>query len=93
MKNRIQSICSQADRLAEITKTFIRTGNIARARKCLAIAEKRFIEGNQQTRNVIANSYVFSVTTFMELRNCRIANLFPQSLRAEYISQINASGV
>ena len=93
MKNRITSICNQAERLAEITKTFIRTGNISRAKKCLAVAEKVFAEGNQQTRNAIANTYVFSVTTFMEMRNCRIADLFPKSLRAEYISQINASGV
>ncbi|NUY79592.1 hypothetical protein HUK80_01695 [Flavobacterium sp. MAH-1] len=93
MKNRITSIYKQADRFAEITKTFIRTGNIARAKKCLAIAEKLFNEGNQQTKSVIANTYVFSVTTFMELRNCKIANLFPQSLKKEYINQITASGV
>ncbi|RZJ72965.1 hypothetical protein [Flavobacterium sp.] len=93
MKNRITTIYKQADRFAEITKAFIRTGNIARAKKCLAVAEKLFTEGNQQTKNAIANTYVFSVTTFMELRNCRIANLFPQSLRAEYVRQINTLGV
>ena len=93
MKNRITSIYRQADRFAEITKTFIKMGNIARAKKCLAIAERLFAEGNQQTKNAIANTYVFSVTTFMELRHCMISNLLPQSLRAEYVNQICASGV
>lgn len=93
MRSHITPIYKQADRFAEITKTFIKTGNIARAKKCLAIAEKLFSEGNQQTRNAIANTYVFSVTTFMELRNCRIANLLPSSLKSEYVNQINASGV
>ncbi|MBD3581206.1 DUF7674 family protein [Flavobacterium selenitireducens] len=93
MKNRILSVYRQADRLAEITKTFIRNGHISRAKKCLAVAEKHFLEGNQKTRNAIANSFVFSLTTFMELRNCRISNLFPESLKSEYIRQINTSGV
>jgi hypothetical protein len=93
MKNQVNTIYKQAERFAEITKTAIITGNISRAKKCLALAERLFITGSNETKNVITNVYVFSVSSFLELRHCNIANLFPKSLKAEYIKQINASGV
>lgn len=93
MKNQVFSIYNQTQRLAEITKKAIVSGNIVRAKKCLAVAEHLFTTGNSETKNAISNVYVFSVSTFMELRHCSISNLFPQSLKAEYIKQINTSGV
>ena len=93
MKNQAKSACAKAVQFAEITKNLIRKGNIIRVKKCLCVAEQLLINGNTETKNVISNIYVFSVSTFMEMHNCSIANLFPQSLRKEYISQINASGV
>lgn len=93
MKNQVTTIYKQAERFAEITKNAIITGNIARAKKCLALAERLFATGNNETKIAISNVYVFSVSSFMELRHCSISNLFPQALKAEYIKQINASGV
>ena len=93
MKNQAKSACAKAVQFAEITKTLIRKGNILRVKKCLGVAEQLLATGNAETKNVISNIYVFSVSTFMEMHNCSIANLFPQSLRKEYIAQINASGV
>ena|SRR6188508_531306 len=93
MKNQATTIYKQAERFAEITKTAIITGNINRAKKCLALAERLFETGSNETKNAISNVYVFSVSSFMELRHCTISNLFPKSLKAEYIMQINASGV
>jgi hypothetical protein len=93
MKNQVSTIYKQAERFAEITKTAIITGNISRAKKCLALAERLFISGSNETKNAISNVYIFSVSSFMELRHCSISNLFPQSLKAEYIKQINTSGV
>lgn len=93
MKNEIPSSYQQAERFAEITKTFLIAGHVQRAKKCLAFAEKLLVTGSSETQNAISNVYVFSVSTFMELRHCSIANLFPQSLRAEYLKQINTSGV
>lgn len=93
MRNQAKSACAKAVQFAEITKNLIRKGNILRVKKCLGVAEQLLITGNVETKNVISNVYVFSVSTFMELHNCSIANLFPQSLRKEYIAQINASGV
>ena len=93
MKNQVTTIYNQAERFAEITKSAILTGNIVRAKKCLALAEQLLITGSSETKNAITNVYVFSVSTFMEMRHCSISNLFPQSLKAEYIKQINTSGV
>jgi len=93
MRNQVTTVYKQAERFAEVTKTAIVSGNIARAKKCLALAERLFISGSSETKNAIANVYVLSVSTFMELRHCTISNLFPQTLKAEYIKQINTSGV
>lgn len=83
----------QMQRFAEVTKQFIITGNIQRAKKCLLIAESIFTKGNTEIKNVVANVYVFSVTSFMELHHCSIRNLLPESLKSEYNKQINTSGV
>lgn len=93
MKNQVNTIYQQAQRFAEITKTAIVKGNIERAKKCLALAERLFLTGSYETQNAIANVYVFSVSTFMELRHCSISNLFLKSLKAEYLKQINTSGI
>jgi hypothetical protein len=93
MKNQVTSIYKQAERFAEITKKSIISGNIVRAKKCLALAERLFITGSIETKNAISNVYIFSVSSFMEMRHCNISHLFPQTLKAEYIKQVNTSGV
>lgn len=93
MKNQVQTVYKQAERFAEVTKTAIISGNIARAKKFLAIAERLMITGNNETKNAISNGYVYSVSIFMELRHCSISNLFPNALRTEYLKQINATAV
>lgn len=93
MKTKMYTIYQQAERFAEITKNAIITGNIARARKCLDKAGQLFEMGSSETKNVISNVYVYSVSTFMEIRHCSISNLFPQNLKTEYLKQINTGGV
>ena len=91
MKNQVNTIYKQAERFAEITKKAIISGNINRAKKCLAVAERLFVSGSSETKDVISNVYIFSVSSFMELRHCSISNLFPNTLKEEYIKQINTS--
>lgn len=93
MKTKILSIHAKAQKFADITKELIITGNISRAKKCLEVAEKLLLTGTAETKGVISNVYVFSVSSFMEIHHCSIANLFPASLRQEYIKQINTSGI
>ena len=93
MKNQVTTIYKKAERFAEITKNSIITGNISRAKKCLALAEQLLATGSNETKIAISNVYVFSVSSFMELHHCSISNLFPKFLKAEYIKQIYTSGV
>ena len=93
MKNKALNIYAKAQKFADLTTALIIKGNIIRAKKCLAVAEKLLLNGTAETKSAISNVYVFSVSTFMEVHHCSIANLFPATLRAEYIKQVNTSGV
>ena len=93
MKNQVISVYRQTERFADLTKRLIITGNIPRVKKCLALAEKLLKTGSVETKSLISGPYLHAVSTFMEFRGCRIAGLFPQSLQAEYVKQINASGL
>ena len=93
MKNQTKNIYKQVERFADLTKALIITGNISRAKKCFAVAEKLLENGSNETKNAISNVFLFSVSCFMELHKCNIRDLFPQSLKAEYIKQVNTSGI
>jgi hypothetical protein len=93
MRNTVVTVYGKAEKFADLTITFIMKGNIRRAKKCLDVAELLFTTGSKETRNAIGNIYVHSVSTFMEMHHCTIAKLFPDTLRAEYVKQVNASGV
>ncbi|MFC5683242.1 DUF7674 family protein [Flavobacterium sp. MAHUQ-51] len=88
MRNQVNSIYKQAERFAEITKKTIITGNIHRAKKFFNVAEQLFQSGNHDTKIAIMNSYVLSITKFMELKHCSISKLVPASLKEEYTKQI-----
>lgn len=93
MRNQIKTVTAKAVQFAEVTKGFIRIGDTAKAKKCLDMAELLFTTGSTETQNAIANIYINSVSTFMELRSNTVSLLFPPRLRVEYIAQINSSGV
>ncbi|MCZ2249525.1 MAG: hypothetical protein LC111_12280 [Bacteroidia bacterium] len=92
MKTKKQtSIYKQAQRFADVTKQYIATGNISRAKHCLAVAAKLMENGNTEMKNAICNVYVFSVSGFLEIHHCAIRNLFPEKLLTEYHKQVNTS--
>ena len=80
-------------RFADVTKTLIIQGNIERAKRCLNKAEELFMKGPSEIKNAVANVFVYSVSSFMELHKCNIRNLFPESLKLEYNKQIQSSGI
>lgn len=90
MKTKIKTIYKQAERFAALTNKAIVSGNISRAKKLLNIAENLLVTGSKETKEVIATVYIYSVSSFMEIRHCSISNLFPKTLKAEYVKQINA---
>ncbi|MES2486205.1 MAG: hypothetical protein V4581_09715, partial [Bacteroidota bacterium] len=63
------------------------------AKKCLDMAELLFTTGSNETKNAIGNIYVYSVSTFMEMHNCTVVQLFPPQLKKEYVAQVNTSGI
>ena len=77
-------------RFADVTKTLIMHGNIARAKKCLSVAENLLETGSNEMKNAVSNVFVYSVSSFMELHKCNIKNLFPDSLNMEYRKHVNA---
>lgn len=83
----------QAQRFADLTKRLLLTGQQARARRCLHIAEVLFRKGDARIRNAIANVYVYSVTPVMEMQQRHVGHLLPTNLRAEYYKQITAPGI
>ena len=59
MKTRSKpNIYKQAQRFADVTKTFISKGNVSRAKKCLQIAEYNFVNGTSQIKNIISNQKI-----------------------------------
>ncbi len=80
-------------RFADFTKEQIIKGNTAGANRCLQKAEDIYRSGSLHIKNLVANVYVYSVSTFLELHNYNIQNLFPEALFGEYKTQINASSL
>ncbi len=89
MKNQVTSVYKKAERFAEITKKALIAGNVIRAKKCLNIAEKLFLTGSAETKGIIANVYLYSISSFLKVKNCNISNLFSEVLKAEYSKQIH----
>lgn len=77
-------------KFADLTQTMLLRGNISRAKKCFAIAENLFINGNKETRTAISNVYLYSVSGILELQHFNTEKLLPYTLKKEYIKQINA---
>lgn len=61
MKNQVNTIYRQAERFAEITQKAIVSGNIHRAKKCLAIAEDLLRTGSNETKMLFLLSMFFCV--------------------------------
>ncbi len=91
MKRKIsRGIYKQMQKFADLTQTMIVRGNISRAKKCFAVAENLFINGNKETQRAISNVYLYSVSGMLELKHFNTEKILPNALKKEYIKQINA---
>lgn len=91
MKKKIaKGIYKQMQKFADLTQTMIARGDISRAKKCLAIAENLFMNGNREQKNAISNVYLYSVSALLELKHFNTEQLLPGALKKEYLKQINA---
>lgn len=87
----VEGVYQRMERFADLTKVFISQGKIERAKKCLLIAETLLISGSKEVQQTIQVVYVFSVSSYMELKHCNIKDLFPTSLKEVYTKQIDTS--
>lgn len=87
------TIFKKAQRFADLTKNLIITGHIGKARSCIQIAEQLFLKGGNEVKTAIANVYLYSLSSFMELHHYNIKNLFPENLEREYYRQVYQSNI
>lgn len=93
MKTRFKNIYQKVQRLTQITRDLILKGRTNRARKCCIIAQNLYTKGDVQARNAVANLFVFSVSSLLELEHQNPRHWFATPLYGEYLKQINSSGV
>jgi hypothetical protein len=89
----VQTINQRLQDLASKTKANLADKNIEAARNYISQVEKEYHSGDKHLRNLIANIYIFSVSTYLECHDLDLFNLFPLSFIKEYYSQVNASGL
>jgi hypothetical protein len=92
MKQKI-NIHRRAQSLADLTKNILIQGDFKRAQKCFQLAEKILKQGNAEMRNAVVNVYLYSVTSFMEVRCIKVSGLLGGELLTEYYKQVNTSGL
>ncbi len=71
-------------------------GQKEKVKKLYGKAEKLYINGSDYTRSIIANIFIFPLSTLLEMNYSwgrEYLNLFPSQLKAEYCRQINSSGI
>ena len=81
---------------SDLTKHLILKGNFGEVKHCFDLAEKMLLEGNARVRNAVENVFVYSMSSVLDLAtpvSDRIRALLNDSLRAEYIRQVNACGI
>jgi hypothetical protein len=93
MKTRFKNIYQKVQRLTALTRDLILQGRTNRARKCCIIAQNLYTQGGVETQNAVANLFVFSISSLLELQHQNPRHWFAAPLYREYIQQINGSSV
>ncbi len=71
-------------------------GQKEKVKKLYVKVERLFVKGNDYTRSIIANKFIFPLSQLLEMNYSwgrEYLNLFPSQLKAEYCRQINSSGI
>jgi histidyl-tRNA synthetase len=66
-----ETLCQHVQHFADLTKQFVEDGNMKGAKICLAKADENFSNGSIEIKNLIANVYIYSVSTFLEMHHRR----------------------
>ena len=80
---------------SDFTRHAVQDHNFNLARKCFALAEKLYRQGDNLVRNTIENTFVFAFTSFMpndRVEKLILKSIIPASLYTVYIKQVTGSG-
>lgn len=72
------------------TKEFLAAGNTLMAKNLIGLAAKIYDNGDDMTRNLVSNVYVFSIATYIELHDMGLLELLPQCLKDEFYEIVGA---
>jgi len=83
--------------LANYTRRKVTQHDFVSVKKCFAIAEDIYVEGNTQVKNAIENIFIFSFTSILNLgsneQKKQLQALMPLCLHTAYVNQVLKSGI
>lgn len=83
--------------LASYTRKKVTQHDFTAVKKCFAIAEDVYMEGNTQVKNAIENIFVFSFSSILNLgsneEKRQLQALMPLHLHTAYIKQVLKPGI
>lgn len=91
MPNKV-NIYNVINSFADVTKYLAKVGDLKEVKHCFNVAEKLWISGNNTVKNAIENSYLFSLSSILDL-NSKVKDLLNAPLRKEYNRQVSSSGI
>ena len=77
---------------ADFTRQLANVGDLKEVKHCFNVAEKIWTSGNNTVKNAIENSYLFSLSSLLDL-NCKIKDMLNAPLKREYNRQVFGSGI
>jgi hypothetical protein len=80
-------------RLTDLTRESLMVSDHKKAKQYIDITENMYKTGDKRTKHQIATIFIFSVSSFLEIRGLNVREIFPEALCAEYYNQVNASGL
>jgi hypothetical protein len=81
---------------ANFTKYLVNKGDFKEVKHCFNVAEKLLKNGNSTVRNAIENSYLYSLSSILDLTtpvSLKVKSLLTDSLKKEYNRQVCSSGI
>jgi hypothetical protein len=88
-------IYSSINYFSDYTRHAVAEHNFTIAKKCFAIAEKLYREGDRLVRLLIENSFIYSFSSFLpkdRAEKLMVKSLIPEKLYSIYIKQVMQTG-
>ena len=96
MKTQTKTVIEEIDRIEAQTLDSIYKGQKNTVVKLYQKMEGIFISGNEYTKNLIANKFIYPISLLLEMNYSwgkEYLDLFPKSLKGEYRRQLYSSGI